>query len=469
VLAATILGSSIAFVDGTVVGVALPVIQKSLRASPASAQWIVEAYLLFLSALVLASGSLADRLGRRRIFATGVAGFAASSAACALAPDIRWLIASRAVQGMSASLLIPSSLAILGAAYSPAQRGRAIGTWSSLTSVAGAIGPLLGGWLVQAVSWRAVFFLNLPVAAAVLAIALRRVPETRNPSASPLDLPGAMLATMGLGSLVFGLIQAPEVGWSDVRVWGSLVGGALALIAFILVERWSAHPMLPLGLFRIRVFAGANLLTLFLYAALSAALFLLPFELIQGQGYSPTRAGMALLPLIVLIFFLSRPAGAIADRIGPRVPLTAGPAVAAVGFYLLSASPEGASYATAFLPALSVLGLGMAITVAPLTTAVLNAVDQEDEGLASGVNNAVARLGGLIAIAALGLVPADSSAQETRRLAGEEARAFLSSFRVSMRIAAVLALLASACALIFVRLPRRGSGGSTARAGGGQR
>ena len=447
VLAATILGSSMAFIDGTVVGVALPVIQTGLRASPASTQWVVESYLLFLSALVLVAGSLADRLGRRRVFVTGVALFAAASAACALAPDVRWLVASRAVQGMAAALLVPSSLAILGAAYSPADRGRAIGAWSSLTAVSTAIGPVLGGWLVQALSWRAVFFINLPVGAAVLAITLRKVPDTRNPSAAPLDLPGALAATTGLGALVFGLIEAPAMGWADARAWAPLAVGALALAGFVLVERRSAHPMLPLELFRNRAFAGANLLTLFLYAALSAALFLLPFELIRAQDYSPGQAGMALLPLVVLLFLLSRPAGAIADRLGPRLPLIVGPALAALGFFLLGV-PHGdhASYFSGFLPALSVLGLGMATTVAPLTTTVLNAVEREDEGLASGVNNAVARVAGLLAIAALGLVP------RSGKTAGDT---FVASFGISMRLSALLAVAASLCAVALIRNPRR--------------
>jgi EmrB/QacA subfamily drug resistance transporter len=440
-----------AFIDGTVVGVALPVIQTSLRASAATAQWVVESYLLFLSSLLLASGSLADRFGRRRIFATGVVLFAASSAGCALAPDVRWLVASRAVQGIAAALLIPSSLAILGAAYLPRERGRAIGAWSSLTAVSTAIGPALGGWLVQTVSWRAVFLVNLPIAAVVLAIALSKIPETRKPSAIPLDLPGATLATFGLAALIFGLIEAPDIGWRDARVWASLVAAAVTLGLFVSVEIRSPHPMLPLELFRIRVFAGANLLTFFLYGSLSSALFLLPFELIRAQGYSPTQAGMAVLPLIVLLFALSRPAGAIADRFGPGIPLTVGPAVAALGFFLLSVPHEHERYAIAFLPALSVLGLGMAITVAPLTTAVLNAVEQEEQGLASGVNNAVSRVGGLIAIAALGLVAAGSSA---RGMPAPEkaAGAFVSSYRESMRFAALLALLASVCGLIFVEL-----------------
>ena len=488
VLAATILGSSMAFIDGTVVNVALPVLQKDLQASVSSVQWVVEAYALFLSALVLVGGSLADRFGRRRIFAIGVAVFAASSAACALAPGVWWLVAARAVQGIGAALLIPSSLAILGSAFSSRERGRAVGTWSSLTAVAGAVGPVVGGWLVQVASWRAVFFVNLPIAAAVFFIALRKVPETRNPSAVRLDLPGAFAATVGLALLVFGLIEAPAAGWGDPRVWVSLTAGGLALAAFVVVEWKSAHPMVPLALFRIRAFAGVNLLTLFLYGALSATFFLLPFDLIQAKGYSPSRAGAAILPLIVLIFALSRPAGAIADRFGPRIPLTVGPAVAALGFFLLAVLGRDSRYATTLLPALAVLGLGMAITVAPLTTAVLNAVGERDTGTASGINNAVARVAGLVAIAAFGVVaagvfdraldrrlsdagltavsrtipaaerrklgaaqpPSGSSEAEARGARKAIAAALDDSFRVSMKITAALALLSSACALALI-------------------
>jgi EmrB/QacA subfamily drug resistance transporter len=455
VLAATILGSSMAFIDGTVVGVALPVIQKSLGASPASAQWVTEAYLLFLSALVLTSGSLADRIGRRRIFASGVALFAVASLACAAAPSAGILIASRAVQGVAASMMIPSSLAILGAANSPKERGRAIGAWSSLTAIATAIGPLLGGWLTETVSWRAVFLVNLPVAAAVLAITLSKVPETRNALAGRIDVPGSILATVGLAAVVFALIEAPSVGWSDARTAAALVGGVLALTGFVLVERKSTHPMLPLALFRNRVFTGANLLTFFLYAAVGAALFLLPFELIQSQGYSPTKAGMALLPLIALVFLLSRPAGALADRIGPRWPLIVGPAIAALGFFLLSTFRANAPYAVAFLPGIAVLGLGMGITVAPLTTAVLNAVDRDEQGVASGINNAVSRVGGLIAIAAIGLV-AGASVGPTGTNAHAGAAPFVAAFRTAMRLTALLAVLASASALVFVKVKIKG-------------
>ncbi|MFY9550995.1 MAG: MFS transporter, partial [Thermoanaerobaculia bacterium] len=297
-------------------------------------------------------------------------------------------------------------LAILGAAFPPSERGRAVGTWAALTAVAGAIGPALGGWLVQVVSWRAVFLLNLPIAAAVLVIALRKVPETRSPSAKALDWTGALLATVGLGALVYGLIEAPTAGWGDPRVWAPVAGGAAALAGFVAVERRSPHPMVRLALFRIRAFAAVNLLTLFLYAALAGALFFLPFELIQSRGYSPAASGAAFLPLIVLISALSRWAGTLADRFGARLPLVVGPSIAAAGFALLAVLPPDAGYAASLLPALSVLGLGMAITVAPLTATVLNAVPSDDTGSASGINNAVARVAALLAIAVFGIMAA---------------------------------------------------------------
>ena len=333
-----------AFVDGTAVNVALPVLQATLRASVASAQWVVEAYALFLSALVLVGGSLADRVGRRRIFSIGTVVFAASSLACGLAPDVRALIAARAVQGVGAALLIPSSLAILGAAFPPGERGRAVGTWSALTAIAGAVGPILGGWLVQAVSWRAVFYLNLPIAGAVLWISARKVPESRNPDAGTLDVAGALLATAGLGLVIFGLIEAPAAGWSDPRVWASLGAGAIALGFLIAVERRSRHPMVPTALFRIRTFAAANLLTFCLYAALSATFFFLPFDLIQARGYSPALAGASMLPLVAAVSLLSRFAGAIADRLGARLPLTVGPAIAGIGFFLLAVAGRSGSF-----------------------------------------------------------------------------------------------------------------------------
>ena len=339
VLAASVLGSSMAFIDGNVVSVALPVLQQELGVGVSGAQWIVEAYALFLSSLVLVGGSLADRFGRKKLFSIGAALFALASLACGLAPGAGALIAARAVQGLGAALLVPSSLAMLGAAFPPQERGRAVGMWSALTSIASAVGPALGGWLVEAISWRAVFLINLPIAGAVLWIVQRRVAETRNPRASRLDLPGAVLATLGLGGLVYGLIEAAAVGWADPRAWGAAAAGVAGLFAFVVVERNSAHPMVPLSLFRRRTFAAANLLTLFLYAALAATFFFLPFVLIQARGYRPSAAGAATLPLVVIVSALSRTAGMLADRFGARLFLTVGPLVVGAGFLLFAILP----------------------------------------------------------------------------------------------------------------------------------
>src|SRR5829696_2162750 len=365
ILAATILASSMAFIDGTVVNVALPFLQTNLNATAIGIQWVVEAYSLFLSALLLVGGSLGDRYGRRKIFNIGVVVFALASAACGLAANIEQLIVARAVQGIGGALLVPGSLALISSSFGPDERGKAIGTWSGFSAITTAIGPVLGGWLVEHVSWRAVFFLNLPLAVAVLLISVWKVPESREENQQgSLDWIGAALATAGLGGLVFGLIESPRFGFSNPMVLLTLIGGAACLVIFVFNEARVKNPMVPLRLFRSRDFFGANLLTLLLYAALGGMMFFFTLNLIQIQGYSATAAGAALLPFIVIMFTLSRWSGGLIDRFGARLPLTVGPMIVAVGLALFALPAVSGNYWTSFFPAVLVLGLGMAISVA---------------------------------------------------------------------------------------------------------
>ena len=404
VLAAAILGSSITFIDGTVVNVALPVLQKELDASVGGAQWIVESYALMLAALILVGGSLGDRLGRKRVFVAGVTLFGIASIACGAAPGIGTLIAARAIQGMGAALLVPGSLALISANFPKEKRGRAIGTWSGFTSIAAGVGPVLGGWLVSNASWRWIFLINVPFAIAVVVICWLRVPESRDEEAKgKIDWLGAALATLGLGGIVYGLIESNSGGFWAAHVIASLGIGVAAGAGFVIVENRKTDPMLPFDLFRSATFAGANLLTLFLYAALGGIMFFLPFNLIQVQGYSPAAAGASLLPFVLTMFLLSRWAGGLVDRYGSKLPLIVGPLIAGAGFALFAFAGSG-SFWTTFFPAIMVMSLGMCIAVAPLTTTVMTAVEERHAGIASGINNAVSRTAALVAVAVFGVI-----------------------------------------------------------------
>ena len=405
VLTASVLGSTMAFIDESVVNVALPRMETDLDTTLAAMQWVINAYTLCMSALLLIGGAAADQLGRRLIFLTGIGIFAAASLGCGLAPNVQVLIPARAIQGVGAALLIPCSLAIIGASFTEAERGAAIGIWSGASAIAAGAGPLLGGWLVDHWSWRAIFLINPVLALPTIWIALRHLPESRDPNAHRgLDWRGAVLAFCGLGSLVYGLIAASTLGWGSPVVIGSVFAGGLLLVGFVLAERRNPTPMMPLELFRSRSFSGVNLLTLLLYGALGGALFFLPFLLIQVHGYSATAAGAVFLPFTLVLGLLSRWGGGLVDRFGPRLPLTVGPAVVAGGFFLLALPGTGGHYSTSFLLPMVVLGIGMAITVAPLTTTVLNSVAEHQTGIASGINNAVASVASLLLIAVLGTV-----------------------------------------------------------------
>jgi EmrB/QacA subfamily drug resistance transporter len=449
VLLAAVLGSALAFIDATVVNIALPRLGAELGASTSGLQWAVNGYTLSLASLVLLGGSLGDMLGRRRIFVLGVSWFAVASLLCGLAPSIGALVAARVIQGIGGALLTPGALAILETSFEPTDRARAIGAWSGLGGIAGAAGPLLGGWLVQVASWRLVFLVNVPFAAVVIAVALRHVPETSNPDAPRrLDVGGALAAAAGLGGITYGFTAWPELGATSAPVLAALSLGAAGLLGFVLIERTAPHPMLPLDVFRSRVFTAANLVTFAVYAALGGVFFLLVLHLQVVAGFAPLTAGTALLPVTALMLLLSARAGALAERIGPRVPMALGPLVCAAGLLVLARVGAGASYPRAVLPGVLLLGLGLSLTVAPLTATALGSVDERHAGIASGVNNAVARAAGLLAVAVLPLAAghrAGSSLTDAATLAP--------IFRSAMHLSAGLLLVAAATA--WVAIPAR--------------
>lgn len=444
VIATAVLGSGVVFLDGTVVNVALPAIARDLDAGLADLQWVVSAYLLALGSFLVIGGSLGDLFGRRRVFVIGLVGFAASSLLCGVAPSVMFLIAARVVQGTAGALLVPASLAIISSTFVPDDRAPAIGAWSGLAGVSTAIGPFLGGWLIDTASWRWVFLINVPLALVAIVITLRHVPETKAREPAPLDWTGAALATIGLAAASYALIESTvEVGPREI---GAAFVGVVAIAAFFVVESRVAHPMLPLRLFRSSQFSGANATTLAVYAALGALTFFLVLELQLALGYSALEAGAALLPVTILMLTLSSRAGALAQRIGPRIPMTVGPIVVGVGMLMFTRVAPGESYWTAVFPAAVVFGLGLSLTVAPLTATVLGAVADEEMGVASAVNNAAARLAGLLAVAVLPSVVGLSTELAPAELSDKTSTAIL--------ICAALAALGGVIAFFTVRTTR---------------
>jgi len=461
-LVATILGSTVVFLDSTVVNVALPAVAEDLDAGLAGQQWVVEAYMLALVSLLLVGGSLGDRLGRRRMFVAGLVGFGATSALCALAPNVELLVAARALQGIAGALLVPGSLAIVAASFEGPSRGRAVGTWTAWTGIATVFGPAGGGALIEALSWRAIFWVNLPLIALTVALTLRAVAESRDAEASrAIDGWGIALSAAGLGGPVFALIEQPSRGWGDPLVWLPLVAGVACLVLFVVHEARARQPMLELALFQIRNFWVANLTTLTAYAGLIAGLFFLTLFLQQVSGYSPLEAGLATTPVSVVLFLLSPRFGALAGSIGPRLPMTLGPIVAGLGLLLLLRVDASADYAADVLPAILVFSLGLAATVAPLTATVLDSVDERHVGVASGANNGISRVAGLLAIAVLGAV---ISAQFGASVGGEASanpltatapEASTDAFHVGIAIAGLLMIAGGIVSWLGIENPER--------------
>lgn len=498
VLAATILASSMAFIDGSVVSVALPALQGDLGTSLRGSQWVVNAYMLTLGALILVGGGAGDRYGRRRIFSLGIVVFTGASVGCGLAPNVEWLIAARAVQGIGGALMVPESLAIISATFPEAERGRAIGTWAGFSALTTALGPVLGGWLVDTSSWRMIFFVNVPLGVLAFVLTRWRVPESRDDEAPhSVDWRGGILATAGLGALAYGLTAASDRAWSDPLVLGAVLGGVLLLGAFVWWEMRAPTPMMPLRLFRSRQFSGANAVTLVLYFAIGGALFFVPFNLIGVERYSAMSAGASFLPFTLVMGVLSRWSGALTGRYGARLPLIIGPIIVAAGLALCAVPEIGQSYWSGFFPAMVVLGLGMAVSVAPLTTTVMESASDRYSGVASGINNATARIAGLLSVALLGAiavgqfratlderlvhaqvapdvraallaetsklaearVPGRVEERDRQQLTRAVQESFVHSFRAMMLIASGMALLGSVCAVLTIH------GGTSGRAG----
>ena len=403
ILAATILASGMAFLDSSVVGIAIPTIQAKLNATITGIQWIVNGYTLMLCSLILISGALGDRFGRKRIFVYGIGLFIFSSFLCSISHSINQLVIFRIIQGIGGAMMVPGSLSIINSSFEEKYRGYAIGIWSGFAGGVGTLAPLAGGWLVQSFGWPSIFYINIPLGIIALVLAFRYVPESRNDESTQIDIVGSIFIFLSLLGLAWGLISVPDLGWGNPMIITSLLGGIIAFIYFIIVQKKSSHPLVPFSIFKSSLVVGANLATLFLYFALSGVIFFLVLNFQQIQHYSPIIAGLAMLPTILLITFLSGKGGSIADKIGPRLPMILGPLIVAIGMGLLIIPGTHANYFTQYLPGLILFGLGMAFVIAPLTKSAL-AVEGKYSGAASGVNNAVARIAGLLAIALLGLI-----------------------------------------------------------------